>query len=119
VLVTLTLRPESKYARYVIMNEPLPAGYSLVEADDAFRIGGISPRYGWDYYGWNYWYDGRDVRDQRVDYYFSYLSGPVTFTYILRAETPGSFTALPTQAWMMYEPEVRGVGTVKRVAVSE
>ena len=109
VLVTVTLDPKDDY-RYVLVNEPLPAGYRVVENDQAFRVAGLEPRYGYDYYGWNYPYDGREVYDERVDYYFSALSEPVTFTYILRAETPGAFTALPTQAWLMYEPEVRGAG---------
>ncbi len=110
ILVTVTLKPQDSF-RYVIVNEPLPAGYRVVENDQIFKIAGKEPRYGWDYYGWNYWYDGRDVRDERVDYYFSYLGEEVTFTYILRAETPGKYTALPTQAWLMYSPEIRSNST--------
>lgn len=116
VLVTVEIDPKDDY-RYVLVNEPLPAGYRVIENDQAFRVSGLETRYGYDWYGWNYWYDGRDVRDERVDYYFSYLGNPVTFTYILRAETPGRFTALPTQAWLMYEPEVRGVGTQAELSV--
>ncbi len=118
VLVTVKLKPKGNY-RYVLVNEPLPAGYRVIENDHAFRIAGVKPRYGYNYYGWNYWYDGRDVRDERVDYYFTYLSNRVEFTYILRAETPGTFTALPTQAWLMYEPEVRGVGRQKTLRIGE
>lgn len=109
VLVTLTLRPEKGSVRYVLLEEPIPAGMTVVENDDSFRIAGVKSRYGDDYYGWNYWFDGREIRDSQVEFYFSYLDGPVTFTYVMRAETPGSFTALPTLAWLMYEPEVRGV----------
>ncbi len=119
VAVTLSLRPDAKNTRYVLLEEPLPAGLAVVENDDSFRIAGVKPRYGEDYYGWNYWFDGREIRDSRLEFYFSYLSGPVTFTYILRAETPGTFTALPSAAWMMYEPEVRGTGTVRTLSVSE
>jgi len=108
VLVTLTVRPEQGALRYVVVEELTPAGLVVVENDDSFRISGVRSRYGDDYYGWNYWFDGREVRDRQVEFFFSYLSGPVTFTYVLRAETPGSFTALPTLARMMYEPEVRG-----------
>ncbi len=118
LLVTVSLEPQDDY-RYVLVNEPLPAGYRVIEDDGAFRVAGLEPRYGWDYWGWNYWYDGRDVRDERVDYYFSYLGEPVSFTYILRAETPGEFSALPTQAWLMYEPEVRGNGPDATLTVQE
>lgn len=119
VLVTLTVRPEQGALRYVVVEEPTPAGLVVVENDDSFRIAGVRSRFGDDYYGWNYWFDGREIRDRQVEFFFSYLSGPVTFTYVLRAETPGRFTALPTLAWMMYEPEVRGVGTVRTLQVRE
>ncbi|MCA9835505.1 MAG: hypothetical protein KC422_01260 [Trueperaceae bacterium] len=109
ILVTVEITPEDNY-RYVMVNDPLPAGFSVVEDDSVFRIAGVEPRYGYDYYGWNYWYDGREVHDERVDFYFTYLADPVTFTYILRAETPGSYAALPTQAWLMYEPDIKGIG---------
>lgn len=119
VVVTLTVRPEQGAARFVLLEEPTPAGLAVVENDDSFRIAGVRSRFGDDYYGWNYWFDGREIRDNRLEFYFSYLEGPVTFTYILRAETPGTFTALPTYAWMMYEPEVRGVGTARTLSVKE
>jgi alpha-2-macroglobulin len=119
VVVTLTVRPDTKNARYVLLEEPTPAGFSVVENDSSFRIAGVKSRFGDDYYGWNYWFDGREIRDSRIEFYFSYLSGPVTFTYILRAETAGSFTALPSVAWMMYEPEVRGVGTVRQMDIGK
>ena len=118
LLVTVTLDPKDDY-RYVLVNEPLPAGYRVIEDDGAFRVAGVEPRHGYDYYGWNYWFDGREVYDERVDYYFAELSSPVTFTYILRAETPGTFAALPTQAWLMYEPEVEGTGPDATLQVVE
>jgi uncharacterized protein YfaS (alpha-2-macroglobulin family) len=110
LLVTVTLVPDADL-RFVLVNEPLPAGYSVIEDDYAFRVAGVFPRYGYDYYGWNQWYDGRQIRDQRIDYYFARVSKPVTFSYILRAETPGEFTALPTHAWLMYAPDVEGAAS--------
>ncbi len=35
-------------------------------------------------------------------------TGERTFTYLLRAETPGTFVGLPARAELMYEPEVWG-----------
>ena len=120
VLVTLAVTPDKgKNLRYLLVNDPIPAGYSVVEDDSAIRIKGDKPRYGYDYYGWNYWYDGREIRDNRVEFYFSYLSSPAVYTYLMRAETGGQYTALPTQAFLMYEPEVRGVGTARRLEVSD
>ncbi len=118
VLVTVDITPKDDY-RYVLVNDPLPAGFRVVEDDLAFRVAGVEPRYGYDWYGWNYWYDGREVRDERVDFYFTYLADSVTFTYILRAETPGAFAALPTEAWLMYEPDIRGISNDARLAITE
>ncbi len=117
VLVTVTVKT-SETVRYLLVEEPLPAGLRVVEDDQAFRISGLTPRYGYDYYGWNYYYDGRDIRTQQVDYYFSALSGSTTFTYVLRAETPGTYTALPSQAWLMYEPAVRGNSPAEQIIIN-
>ncbi len=105
VLATVTLKPEDAY-RYVLVNEPLPAGLRVIENDQAFMLEGQSQRN--DFFGWSYPYNGRDIRDERIDFYFTRLSDTLTFTYIMRAETPGQFTALPSQAWLMYDPSVRG-----------
>lgn len=119
VLATISVTPETKGAlRYLLVEDGIPAGFSAVE-DAGMQIEGVDTPYGYDYYGWNYWYDGREFRDQRAEFYFSYLDQPITFSYVLRAETPGRFSALPTVAWLMYEPEVRGVGTERVVRVGE
>lgn len=105
VLATVTLKPEDAY-RYVLVNEPLPAGLRVIENDQAFVLEGQTRRD--DFFGWYYPYNGRDIRDERIDFYFTRLADTLTFTYIMRAETPGQFTALPSQAWLMYDPSVRG-----------
>ncbi|MGD2205208.1 MAG: hypothetical protein PVH17_00395, partial [Anaerolineae bacterium] len=52
-------------------------------------------------------YNRKDVRDDRVTFFVTRLEpGRRTFTYLMRATTVGSFTALPTQVYPMYEPEV-------------
>jgi uncharacterized protein YfaS (alpha-2-macroglobulin family) len=60
-------------------------------------------------------YNGNDmgaymeVRDDRVCFFVRQLArGKHSVAYRLRAEIPGSFSALPTQASAMYAPELRG-----------
>ncbi|PZA06961.1 MULTISPECIES: alpha-2-macroglobulin [unclassified Meiothermus] len=119
VLVTISVTPQTKGAlRYLLVEDGIPAGFSAVE-EAGMEIEGVDTPYGSDYYGWNYGYDGREFRDQRAEFYFSYLDRPITFSYVLRAETPGRYSALPTVAWLMYDPEVRGVGTEREVRVGE
>lgn len=116
VVGTITIEPQGN-ARFVTVFEPVPAGFSVVEEDRQFRLAGIPSRYGDDYWGWNYWYDGREVRGQGIDFHFARLSEPVTFTYIMRAEHAGSFAALPTQVHLAYEQDVRAHSAAQRLNV--
>ena len=54
----------------------------------------------WEEYGYNY----KEVRGDRVVFFItSFERGARTFTYYARATTPGRFTALPVQAYAMYD----------------
>ena len=44
-----------------------------------------------------------------MDLYAYYLDGQQVLRYVLRAQTPGTFTALPTRAFLMYDPDVGGL----------
>lgn len=67
-----------------------------------------------DYYDrwcrWWFWdYTHREARDDRMVFFLDNVqNGKHTFTYILRAETPGLFHALPAVAQLMYNPEIQG-----------
>jgi uncharacterized protein YfaS (alpha-2-macroglobulin family) len=106
VEVQLTLdAPEESW--YVVIDDPLPAGFEALNE----RLGTTShvaalyeePAYTWERYGYN----RKDVRDERVAFFVTYLEpGQRTFTYLARATAGGSFSALPVQVYPMYEPEV-------------
>ncbi len=106
VEVRLTLDvPEESW--YVVVDDPLPAGFEALNE----RLGTTShvatlyeePVYYWQRYGYN----RKEVRDERVTFFITHLgSGRQTYTYLMRATTAGAFTALPTQVYPMYEPEV-------------
>jgi uncharacterized protein YfaS (alpha-2-macroglobulin family) len=106
VEVHLTLDvPEDAW--YVVVDDPLPAGFEALNE----RLGTTShvatlyeePVYFWQEYGYN----RKDVRDERVTFFATHLEpGQRTFSYLVRATTAGSFVALPTQVYPMYEAEV-------------
>jgi uncharacterized protein YfaS (alpha-2-macroglobulin family) len=106
VEVRLTLDvPEEAW--YVVVDDPLPAGFEALNE----RLGTTShvaatyeePVYYWQEYGYN----RKEVRDERVTFFVTQLTpGQHTYTYLMRATTAGAFTALPTQVYPMYEPEV-------------
>ena len=118
VLVTLTVQPENHRARYLLVSDPVPAGMKALD-ERSLAINGLPDPDGSDWESWNYWYAGRDLLDDRVDLYANYLEGRQTMTYLLRAQTPGTFTALPTHAFLMYDPDVEGYGAAATLTVRD
>ena len=50
-----------------------------------------------------------EFRDNRVVFFCRRLArGKHSVAYRMRAEIPGKFSALPTRAWAMYAPELKG-----------
>lgn len=73
--------------------------------------GGYS--YGWYYGSWDagWWspFDHKELRDDRVVYFATYLwRGTYSATYVARATTPGVFIRPPAHAEEMYNPAVHG-----------
>ena len=51
----------------------------------------------------------REMRDDRVSFFVRRLPrGRHSVSYRVRAEIPGQFSALPTQGYAMYAPELKG-----------
>ncbi len=108
VEVHLTVEmPES--GAYVILYDPLPAG--LEGLNERLATTSYEARQGWEpepQFGL-YPYSRKDVYDDAVALFFTELGpGRHEFTYLARASTAGTFHALPTEAYLMYRPEVWG-----------
>ena len=100
--VTVEVTADAEY-RYAILEDPIPAGCEVAPVAD------LSGRYGFRDAGGGGFYGRQEVRDNRVVFYFNRLRKGKTFvTYRLHAETPGAYGILPSLAWLMYFPEVRG-----------
>lgn len=68
----------------------------------------------WDDYGYNY----KEIRGDRVVFFFTSLSkGKHTYTYMARAASAGLFTALPAQAYAMYDARLWGRSTKVEIQV--
>lgn len=116
ILVTLSVKPKNDFARYLLVSDPIPAGMKALD-ERSLAIAGLPQADEYDWESWNYWYSGRDLRDDRVDLYANYAEGAKTMTYLLRAQTPGTFTALPTHAFLMYDPDVESYGPAATLTV--
>jgi uncharacterized protein YfaS (alpha-2-macroglobulin family) len=95
-LVEVELEIDSKNDyEYLVFEDPKAAGFEAV----AVRSG----------YNGNEMGAYMEVRDAKVCFFVRVLArGKHSVSYRLRAEIPGSFSALPTQASAMYAPELRG-----------
>lgn len=116
ILVTLSVQPRNHVARYLLVSDPIPAGTKALD-ERSLAIAGLKVPDEYDWERWNYWYSGRDLREDRVDLYADYLAGRQTMTYLLRVQTPGTFTALPTHAFLMYDPDVQGYGPAATLTI--
>jgi hypothetical protein len=111
-VIRLTLDPQGRALDNLVVEDLLPAGWEIenanlataqqfdwiLEKSDAFRH--------------------RDARDDRL----LLFSGPIRevrhFHYIVRAVNPGSFLLPPVTAACMYDPEIRSVSGGGRAEVS-
>ncbi len=93
---------------------PLPGPGRVQEGEGEEPSDSTGSMYGrWFYGSWDsgWWspFDHRELRDDRVVYYATYLwKGTYTATYVARATTPGVFTRPPAHAEEMYNPAVFG-----------
>jgi uncharacterized protein YfaS (alpha-2-macroglobulin family) len=61
-----------------------------------------------------------ELRDEKVTFFVRHLArGRHSLSYRLRAEIPGNFSAMPTRAFAMYAPELRGNSDEIRLRVRD
>ncbi|MBN2491074.1 MAG: outer membrane protein assembly factor BamD [Planctomycetes bacterium] len=75
---------------YVVLEDPLPAGFEVVEESAAGS------------------FDRFERRDDRVVFFFSKVKDAVQVSYVIQAIHPGDYRARPAFAAPMYEPEIWG-----------
>ncbi len=95
-LVEIELEIESKNDyEYLMFEDFKPAGFEPVDVRSGYSNDGLRAY--------------MELRDNRVTFFVRWLArGKHSVAYRMRAEIPGKFSALPTQAEAMYAPELRG-----------
>jgi uncharacterized protein YfaS (alpha-2-macroglobulin family) len=116
VRVTLSL-DLTKERRFVVVTDPLPAGFEPVESWFATTAAGLASAQQEEEEaqgGWRQWwerggFDHVERHDDRVLLFATRLSeGHHEFSYVVRATTAGTFRTAPAHVEEMYEPEVFG-----------
>ncbi len=125
LFVKVTVVPNAAYD-YFMLEDPLPAGCEVITETSGYEIPGENGYGGNDDGGgyrpwrrsWNWWYADRDVRDEKVSFFSTRIEGQeYEFSYILRAQIPGSYAVMPAVGALMYYPEVRGNSGVVNVKI--
>jgi hypothetical protein len=86
--------------RYVMLEDPLPAGVEAIQDTSAYPLENKDPRSWW-------WGSKVEYRDQRTVFFQEDFSeGRYEYVYLVRATSSGSFRAMPAQVSPMYVPDV-------------
>ena len=130
VMVMVRVEPKNRMNRYVMLDDPLPAG--LVAINSALKteeeVGGSSLAPSDEYVFWYMNDDGTyrfvpnffEIRDERVLAFRDRLwPGAYEFSYYARAVCAGEFVVPPTKIELMYEPEVRGLTPSSTLRIEE
>lgn len=113
LLVRVTAAGSSDW-RYLVVEDPLPAGAEPVQKTELYELEGDTRA------RWLRWYSGRrEYRDDRVVFFQPDLGdGRFEFSYMLRVTTPGSFHVLPARISPMYVPGVQASTDAGRLNVA-
>ena len=104
--VELFLKSDNDY-EYLVFEDMKPAGCEAVETRSGVAYGdGLCSNF--------------ELRDEKVAFFVDRLpQGTRRITYRLRAEIPGEFHALPTNAYAMYAPDIRALSDEWRVTIAD
>jgi uncharacterized protein YfaS (alpha-2-macroglobulin family) len=120
ILVKVKVSTKENNMQYFMLEDPIPAGCEVVKDDWAYTIDEEKDYSGWDYYYWRWWYADKDIRDNRVTFFATYLYGDTyEFSYILHAQIPGQYNVIPATGMLMYYPEVRGSSEELRLTIED
>ncbi len=113
----------TKARRYhVALVDPLAAGFEAIQT--SLRVNAQPPsqdtancpscKRSW----WWSWHEHDNLRDERAEAFSSLLpAGVYTYSYLVRATTPGQFVVPPAKAEEMYMPETFGRSGSDRVVI--
>ncbi|MDO8627301.1 MAG: hypothetical protein Q7K42_02450, partial [Candidatus Diapherotrites archaeon] len=111
--ITINLKADSDY-EYVQFEDFLPAGVEFTTDEPLIEL--VQE----DENDYRYAYGHSEKRDDRLSMFFDNLQkGEWKISYKVRAETPGTFTALPAYASLMYNEEIFGRSAESAIFVSE
>ncbi|HZU36873.1 MAG TPA: hypothetical protein VFA18_13220, partial [Gemmataceae bacterium] len=106
-LIEVELEIDSKNDyEYLCFEDPKPAGCEPAEVRSGYNANDMGAY--------------MELRDTKVCFFVRALArGKHTLRYRLRAEIPGRYSALPTRAYAMYAPELKGNSDEMKLAIND
>ncbi len=107
---------------YFILEDMLPSGFEVMKDLDRYVIEGEGDYYDYDYphyRPWRWHYADREYRDEKVAFFVTNCSNKMEFSYIIKAQIPGEYKIMPSQAYLMYYPEMNGFSEIVNVRVED
>jgi uncharacterized protein YfaS (alpha-2-macroglobulin family) len=84
--------------RYLLVEDPIPAGTEFIEKDNLYEISNKPP---W----WRYWFSRRELHDDRMAIFDTFFyEQQKQYFYLLKVVNPGTFHVSPARVEPMYQP---------------
>jgi len=120
VLVKVKIASE-KDLDYVLIEDPIPAGFEFIRDKSGYNIEGEEAYQGGNYYrSYFRWMNQAhtEYRDNRYAIVLTKLyKGVYEYSYIIKAQIPGTFEVNPAVVQLMYYPEKRGFSDFEEISI--
>ena len=111
--IAVLLNVTAKDWKYLLVEDPIPAGMELVTNDNTFNLSGKPV---W----WRYSWAQKEYRDDRVAFFRTYFHNDTSqFFYVMKAVNPGKFHVPPSRVQPMYQPQQVGTGKAAMIEVMQ
>jgi hypothetical protein len=97
-------------AKYLLMEDPIPAGAEFVQHGDSYNILDQPA-------AWQYWYTRSEFYDDHAAFFATESSGRHESFYLLKVVNPGSFAITPADVQPMYQPGIQATSDLLHLQV--
>ncbi len=110
-IVAVRLTVTGTESKYMMMEDPIPAGAEFIEKDSSYELKSRPP---W----WQDLFTRRELHDNRMALFQTYFpQGQQQFFYLLKVVNPGVFQVSPARVGPMYQPGVMATSESRRLEV--
>jgi hypothetical protein len=96
--------------RYLMLEDPIPAGTEFVQSEDSYPL---DQRPG----GWYDWFTRREYHDDHAAFFADDFTGRQEIFYMIRVVNPGTFQISPARVQPMYQPGVQATSDALQLQV--